>query len=224
MEEGIGMQLIQAIQNGQEQEIVQRGILPAEVVNQIKQALQQGASPEQLAPKVEQVIAQIQQGQAQMARRGAKLNYLKRLKNECPEGSHLVFKQGGKCPVCERNKAVAKGAMGMELDNQKKTISKTVDSAKKEIAEQKKKKKQTALKKPKTTSTPNPKDLKTLPGGKYPANWTAEQRAEWERLHNPNGHYKCGGSIKNRLVKKANGGKTKCDKKLVNKHAFGGIL
>jgi hypothetical protein len=31
---------------------------------------------------------------------------------------------------------VAKGAMGMELDNQKKTISKTVDSAEKEIAEQ----------------------------------------------------------------------------------------
>ena len=25
------------------------------------------------------------------------------------EGSHLVFKQGGKCPVCERNRAVAKG-------------------------------------------------------------------------------------------------------------------
>jgi len=59
----------------------------------------------------------------------------------------------------------------MELDNQKKTISRTVDSAKKEIAEQKKKK--ATPKKPKTTSTPNPKDLKTLPGGKYPANWTA---------------------------------------------------
>lgn len=35
-----------------------------------------------------------------------------------------------------------------------------------------------------TNKRPGPRDLKTLPNGKYPKYWTANQRGQWDRDHN----------------------------------------
>lgn len=57
------------------------------------------------------MIYQQAQGQAQSARRGAKLNYLKRLSGKCPEGYEMkYFKAGGK--VCSKCVAKTKKACG----------------------------------------------------------------------------------------------------------------
>jgi len=32
----------------------------------------------------------------------------------------------------------------------------------------------------------DPRTTKTLPGGKYPTNWTSQDRQTWERLHGDN--------------------------------------
>jgi hypothetical protein len=47
----------------------------------------------------------------QMAKKGAKLQYIKRLRGECPEGYELkMFKVGGKiCNKCEKIKEEKKG-------------------------------------------------------------------------------------------------------------------
>lgn len=63
---------------------------------------------------VVQVLQQSQQ-QAQSAKQGAKLNYLKRLMNICPEGEELVyFKAGGKVG-CGCKKKVDKDCGGSTL-------------------------------------------------------------------------------------------------------------
>ena len=54
-----------------------------------------------------QVITAIAQQGSQMARKGAKLNYLKKITNSCPEGTQLVyFKAGGQ--ICSKCEAIAK--------------------------------------------------------------------------------------------------------------------
>jgi len=75
------------------------------------QAAEQGdQQAAQLAEMIMQIANQMQggapeqQGGAQVARNGAKLNYIKRLKGECPEGYEMTyFKAGGKvCKKCQK--------------------------------------------------------------------------------------------------------------------------
>jgi hypothetical protein len=63
--------------------------------------------PNALEQALTQFMQEIQQQQTQMAKHGAKLNYVKQLKNQCPEGYELqYFKQGGNvdCGCVKKNK------------------------------------------------------------------------------------------------------------------------
>ena len=74
-------------------------------VEQIMQAAKSGDQKAvQLAQMIQEVAKKLQQGVK--AKLGAKLNYIKRLKGECPEGQELVYmKRGGRmCPVCVNKK------------------------------------------------------------------------------------------------------------------------
>lgn len=84
------IQLVQAAQQGNQEAIQQ--------LTQIKQAAEQG---DQQALQIMQKIQQIMQ-QAQSAKLGSVLNYIKRIKGECPAGQELVyFKKGGSiCKQC----------------------------------------------------------------------------------------------------------------------------
>lgn len=77
-----------------------------------------------------QVITAIAQQGAQMARKGAKLNYLKKITNNCPEGTQLVyFKAGGQ--ICSKCEAIAKKKnKGGVMDDIKKEIMKGGGKAK----------------------------------------------------------------------------------------------
>ena len=88
-------QLVMAAMQGDQQAIQQ--------VQQIMQAAQQGdQQAAQLAQIIQQVAQQIQGQQAQAARFGAKLNYIKHLRGECPMGYEMqMFKKGGRlCKTC----------------------------------------------------------------------------------------------------------------------------
>ena len=89
-------QLIAAAQQGDQQATQQ--------IQQIMQAAKQGDPKAQQLAQIIQSVMQQMQGQAQMARMGAKLNYIKYLKGECPEGTELkYFKAGGQiCKVCAK--------------------------------------------------------------------------------------------------------------------------
>ena len=95
------VQLVQAAMGGDQQASAQ--------IQQIMQAAQQGDQQAgQLAQVIMQVMNQMQGGapqeQAPIARNGAKLNYIKKLKGECPEGYEMsYFKAGGKvCKKCQK--------------------------------------------------------------------------------------------------------------------------
>ena len=89
-------QLIAAAQQGDQQATQQ--------IQQIMQAAKQGDPKAQQLAQIIQSVMQQMQGQAQTARMGAKLNYIKYLKGECPEGTELkYFKAGGQiCKVCAK--------------------------------------------------------------------------------------------------------------------------
>lgn len=78
-----------------EEQLTQLAQQNPQVIQQLFQIWQQNG--------IEGVVQALQQ-QAQSARNGAKLNYLKRLTGICPEGSKLVyFKRGGRiCSKCEK--------------------------------------------------------------------------------------------------------------------------
>ena len=147
-----------------------------------------------------------QQG-VQTAMNGAKLNYINKLNGKCPQGTHLsyyriggtlckkceadaynessdpikAFKQkcGGKVKKAVKQKCggkVKKKELGGEVDNKK---SKLVKKPQPKLGVTKL---QTPTKP--TNKRPGPKDLKTLPNGKYPKYWTAYQRGQWDRDHN----------------------------------------
>lgn len=93
------IQLVQAAMQGDEQAVQQ--------IQQIQQAAEQGNQEAvQIMEMINQVIQQMQGGQAQVARQGAKLNYIKKLRGECPEGFEMAyFKIGGKvCKKCQKMK------------------------------------------------------------------------------------------------------------------------
>lgn len=99
------IQLVQAASQGDQQATQQ--------IEQIMQAAEQGNEKAvQIAQLIQQVI-QAMQKQKVKAMYGAKLNYLKQLKGECPEGYEVTyFKEGGMfkkgCKVCEAKKAMMK--------------------------------------------------------------------------------------------------------------------
>lgn len=86
---------------------------------QFVQQLAQQAGVQDIGQLLDMIYQQAQ-GQAQAAKHGAKLNYLKRLSGKCPEGTELMyFKAGGRvCSKCV-NKKVKKEACGkkMKLQN-----------------------------------------------------------------------------------------------------------
>lgn len=137
-----------------------------------------------------QLFAKEQQG-VQTAMNGAKLNYINQLNGKCPQGTHLSYYRigGTLCKKCEADahnessdpiKAfkqkcggkVKKKELGGEMDNKKSKLVKKSQS-KPEVKTSKS-----------TDKRPGPKDLKTLPNGKYPKHWTADQRGQWDRDHN----------------------------------------
>lgn len=71
-----------------------------------KQAMLQEFQQDPEAQQYMQAAQQQLSGGGTMARLGAKLNYIKRLKEDCPEGQELVyFKKGGRfCKVCQEKK------------------------------------------------------------------------------------------------------------------------
>lgn len=145
-----------------------------------------------------------QQG-VQTAMSGAKLNYINKLNGKCPQGTHLsyyriggtlckkceadaynessdpikAFKQkcGGKVKKATKQKCggkVKKKELGGEVDNKK-------NQPKPKLV---KKPQNKIIPKNPQNPRPGPRDLKTLPNGKYPKYWTATQRGQWDRDHN----------------------------------------
>lgn len=88
------MQLVQAAMSGDEQ--------ATQAIQQIMQAAQQGDQQAAQIAQMIQEVAQQMQGQAQAAKRGAKISYLHSLKTGCPEGYEVSYhKVGGKvCKEC----------------------------------------------------------------------------------------------------------------------------
>lgn len=83
-----------------------------QTIQQIQQAANQGdEQASQVLQVIQQIVQQMQGGQEDQsnqtpaARFGAKLNYLRHLKGECPQGTHLeYFKAGGVlCKKCIEN-------------------------------------------------------------------------------------------------------------------------
>lgn len=145
-----------------------------------------------------------QQG-VQTAMNGAKLNYINKLNGKCPQGTHLSYYRigGTLCKKCEADaynessdpikafkqkcggkvKKATKQKCGGKV--KKKELGGEVDDKKNQPKSKLVKKPQDKIipKKPQNPR-PGPKDLKTLPNGKYPKYWTAYQRGQWDRDHN----------------------------------------
>lgn len=155
---------------------------------QLEQKIQQ-LGKDGLEREYVQFIQEIQQQQVQVAMNGAKLNYINQLNGKCPQGTHLSYYRigGTLCKKCEANahnessdpiKAfkqkcggkVKKKELGGEMDDKKSKLVKKPQS-------------KPGMVKP-TNKRPGPRDLKTLPNGKYPKYWTANQRGQWDRDHN----------------------------------------
>lgn len=77
------------------------------VIQSIQEAAQQGdQQAAQMMEIIQSVAQQMQQGQAPVsAKYGAKLNYIARLRGECPDGYHMeYFKAGGRiCKKCQKD-------------------------------------------------------------------------------------------------------------------------
>lgn len=89
------VQLVQAAMQGNQQATQQ--------IQQIMQAAQQGdQQAAQIAQMIQQVAQQMQQQQVRAAKFGAKLNYIKQLKGQCPDGYKMeYYKKGGQlCKKC----------------------------------------------------------------------------------------------------------------------------
>lgn len=103
------IQLVQAAMQGDEQ--------ASQQIEQIMQAAQQGdEQAAQLAQLIQEVVQQMQGQAAQAAKKGAKLNYIRRLRGECGPDEELVyFKSGGQiCKKCQK-KEVKKACKGKKM-------------------------------------------------------------------------------------------------------------
>lgn len=154
----------------------------------INQKLQNGElkesdlSKEKLA-QLYQTFKKEQQG-VQTAMNGAKLNYINQLNGKCPQGTHLsYYRIGG--TLCKKCEADAHNESSDPIKAFKQKCGGKVK--KKELGGEMDDKKSKLVKKPQpkpNNKRPGPKDLKTLPNGKYPKYWTAYQRGQWDRDHN----------------------------------------
>ena len=91
------VQLVQAAMQGDQQ--------ASQQIQQIMQAAQQGdQQAAQIAQLIQQVAQQMQQQQVRAAKFGAKLNYIRQLKGQCPEGYEVsYFEKGGQiCKTCQK--------------------------------------------------------------------------------------------------------------------------
>lgn len=146
------------------------------------QAYAEELGKEGLQAKYQQFMQKMQGGVK--ARLGAKLNYIKSIKNDCPDGyEKFYFKSGGQikseCKVCNAKKAMQSGG----------------EVKKNSVQNFKQKKKENKL---------DPKTTKTLPNGKYPSYWTTNDRITWERLHGQGDEG--AGVVQNKGVRKNQGG------------------
>ncbi len=120
----------------------------------------------------------------QTAMNGAKLNYINQLNGKCPQGTHLsYYRIGG--TLCKKCEADAHNESSDPIKAFKQKCGGKVK--KKELGGEMDDKKSKLVKKPQPkpdNKRPGPKDLKTLPSGKYPKYWTAYQRGQWDRDHN----------------------------------------
>lgn len=192
-----------------------------------------------------QVIATIAQQGAQMARKGAKLNYLKKITGQCPEGTQLTYyKAGGQ--ICSKCEAIAKkeeqsGIMGtikkQLMKEGGKTVKKKLDLAARDSIQVNKYNDQ-------TIQTTRPGKYKSTKDGettwvpdrtKAPYNKKAEEKKEKggeikAKICSKCGKVhvgKCGSKLTKKKKKCACGTKIdvkKCGAKMKKKHQFGGIL
>lgn len=101
--------------------------------DKIKQAFAEFCKANNLQPnedswaQFQEYLQQMTEQQTQMAKLGAKLNYIRSIKGECPEGTEkYYFKAGGRiCSAC-RGMRTAEEGMEMPSKPKKKAISKVV--------------------------------------------------------------------------------------------------
>ena len=115
----IKQSIIQGLQQNPQQVI--QSLVSSEQGKQIIQVLTQAAQQgdeesAQILQAVQQGIKQLQQ--PVMAKQGAKLNYMRSLKNQCPEGEELMyFKAGGKvCSKCMKKMKKAEQGTKVKKD------------------------------------------------------------------------------------------------------------
>lgn len=230
--------------------------LPKEQQQQIMQAFSQWAQqkgldinqlqndPQILEQALGQFMQEMQSQQTRAARHGAKLQYLKSLKNQCAEDEELYYyKKGGSvgcgCKKKEDGGEVNKAKEGSAVDKFK-SARKMKPGGKSELKNNKKKinrqseedynkgvtNEAEAVSSSSTKSTSNnsnigkldPRTTKTLPRGKYPSNWTSHDRQTWERLHGDNDEGAA--VVKNKGIgKNCNGSTIK-----FKKHSSGGFI
>lgn len=90
----------------QPEQIAQLAQIDPQSYQQARQTYQQG-NVQGAAEILMQMLQSMQQQQTQAMRKGAKLNYLKRINNTCPEGTQLTYyKVGGQ--ICSKCEAMAK--------------------------------------------------------------------------------------------------------------------
>ena len=97
-----------------------------ELLEQVKTAVGQGSSVEDLANMIATNLSQKQEQQTAAYRLGAKISYLNTLKGKCPEGQELVYARNG-CKVCakkkvEKIKKVEKDKCGKKIKPSKKQL------------------------------------------------------------------------------------------------------
>ena len=134
--------ILSVLPNGKNPEVQQAlvGLIqkhgPDKILPALTQAINEGKNDPNKLGEIEQAIVQSaqqeEQTQAQMAKLGAKINYLKKINGQCPEGFEAEkFKVGGtiktKCKPCE-DKA-KKMEDGSKIEASK---SKTIEEYKKE--------------------------------------------------------------------------------------------
>lgn len=211
------------------QQIIQISQQNPEALEAAVQAYQQTQDMNQAA----QVFQQSLQKKTQAAKHGAKLQYIKSLKHQCAEDEELYYyKKGGSvgcgCKKKEDGGEVVKAQDGavarFKNDYSSKKVKQSQKDYEKGVADHNVRNtpKEVTVKR-QTQQKLDPKTTKKLPNGKYPTNWTSQDRQTWERLHGSNdeglGAHKNGGELKkncggSKMKLKKNGGEVcpKCGK------------
>lgn len=120
-QDGSGSQLLAVVITNHEDVLpIVEKFKEAPVVQESIQLLQEGAQQPQATPAM---------------RNGAKLNYLKSLKGNCPDGYEMTYmKAGGRvCPVCQKKKAAQAKAKKAEEGTKMSGISKAMAGIKAEL-------------------------------------------------------------------------------------------